>query len=184
MDADGGVQVETAAALPGQHVFDDAGVEQLAALAEAEDAALEEAEDAAQEERLDVLGIVACERLEVPGVVACELGGLNQPHGVIRLLAEEAVRDYDVEVEVAVQAGAAAVQEGDSADAGVGGGAGAGAAEAGLDGPEPDAQDGAGQLGVMGQVGAQPSQRTRAKPWARMPQRMEARKSRDISIRR
>ena len=47
------------------------------------------------------------------------------------------------------------VQEGDGAEAGVGGGAGARAAEAGLDGAEQDAQDGAGQFGVMGRVGAQ-----------------------------
>ena len=71
VDADGGVQAEAAAALPGEHVLHGAQVEQAAPLEEAEDAALEE-------------------RLEVMGVVACEVRSLVEADGAVRLLAEEA----------------------------------------------------------------------------------------------
>jgi hypothetical protein len=51
MDADGGVQAEAAAGLPGEHVGDGAVVEQAAALEEAQDAALQRALEA-----VDVVG--------------------------------------------------------------------------------------------------------------------------------
>jgi hypothetical protein len=102
MDADGGVEAEAAAGLPGEHVLDGVLVEQAAALEEAEHAALQRA-------------------LEAEDVVGSEMGRLVEGDAAVVALGEDAVEDDDVEVEVGIEGGAEAVQEGDGAELGVAG---------------------------------------------------------------
>jgi hypothetical protein len=137
MDADGGVEAEAAAGLPGEHVLDGVLVEQAAALEEAEHAALQRA-------------------LEAEDVVGSEMGRLVEGDAAVVALGEDAVEDDDVEVEVGVEGGAEAVQEGDGAELGVARSGRAGAAQRGADAAEQDAQHVAGQARVVGQEGADP----------------------------
>jgi hypothetical protein len=87
MDADGGVEAEAAAGLPGEHVLDGVLVEQAAALEEAEHAALQRA-------------------LEAEDVVGVEMGRLVEGDAAVVALGEDAVEDDDVEVEVGIEGGA------------------------------------------------------------------------------
>jgi hypothetical protein len=89
MDADGGVEAEAAAGLPGEHVLDSVLVEEAAALEEAEHAALQRA-------------------LEAEHVVGREMGRFVEGDVAVVALGEDAVEDDDVEVEVRVEGGAEA----------------------------------------------------------------------------
>jgi hypothetical protein len=91
MDADGCVEAETAAGLPGEHVGDSVLVEEAAALEEAEYATLQRA-------------------LEAKYVVGSEVRCLVEGDAAIVALGEDAVEDDDMEVEVGVEGGAEAVQ--------------------------------------------------------------------------
>jgi hypothetical protein len=107
-DVDGGVDAESAGALPGAHV------EEAATLEEAEDAALEDGRKGA-------------------GVVGGEVGGLVEADLAVGF-SENAVEDDEVEVEVGVEGGAEPVEEGNGADPGVGARAGTAAPQGGADG--------------------------------------------------
>jgi hypothetical protein len=88
MGADGGVEAEAAAGLPGEHVFDGVLVEQAAALEEAEHTALQLA-------------------LEAEDVVGRHMGRLVEGDAAVVALVKDAVEDDDVEVEVGIQGGPA-----------------------------------------------------------------------------
>jgi hypothetical protein len=118
VDADGGVDAESAGALPGEHVVYGVLIEEAAALEEAENAALEYG------------GEGGC-------VVGGQVGGLVETDPVVEL-DENAVEDHEVEVEVGIEGGAEAVKEGDGADLRVGSSAEAAAAQCGADGAEQD----------------------------------------------
>jgi hypothetical protein len=120
MGADGGVEAEAAAGLPGEHVFDGVLVEQAAALEEAEHTALQLA-------------------LEAEDVVGRHMGRLVEGDAAVVALGKDAVEEYDVEMEVGIEGGAEAVQEGDGAELGLAGRGRAGAAQRGADGAEQDA---------------------------------------------
>jgi hypothetical protein len=102
MDADGGVEAEAAAGLPGEHVLNGVLVEEPAALEEAEHASLQRA-------------------LEAENVVCTEMRRLVEGDAAVVALGEDAVEDNYVEVEVGIQGGAEAVEEGDGAEPGVAG---------------------------------------------------------------
>jgi len=119
VDADGGVEAEAAGALLGEHVVYGVGLEESAALEEAEDAALEDGGGGW-------------------GIVGGEVRRLVEADPVVDL-GEDAVEYHDVKVEVGVEGGPEAVEEGDGAELGLGAGAGAAVSEAGADGAEQDA---------------------------------------------
>jgi hypothetical protein len=109
MDANGRVEAEAAAGLPGEHVLYGVLVEEAAALEEAEHAALQRA-------------------LEAADVVGREVRRLVEGDAAVVALGEDAVEDDDVEVEVRIEGGAEAVEERDGAELGVAGRGRAGAA--------------------------------------------------------
>jgi hypothetical protein len=92
MDADGGVEAEAAAGLPGEHVLHRVLVEEAAALEEAEHAALQRA-------------------LEAEDVVGGEMGCLVEGDASVVAPGEDAVEDDDVKVEMGIEGGAEAVHE-------------------------------------------------------------------------
>jgi hypothetical protein len=79
VDADGGVDAETAGPLPGEHVIGRVRIEEAAALEEAEDAALEEGREG------------GC-------VIGGEVRRLEEADVAVGL-GEDAVEDHEVEVE-------------------------------------------------------------------------------------
>lgn len=93
--------------------------------------------------------------LEVEPVVLVEQGGLVEADSVVGDVREDAVEDHEVEVEVGIERRSEAVQEGDGAESGVAGCAGAGGSKRRADGAEEDLQDGAGDVRVVVEVGAQ-----------------------------
>ena len=80
MDADGGVKAETAGRLPGEHVADSLLVEETAALEEAQHAALHGA-------------------LEAVGIVGREMRRFMEHDGAVCCFREQAFENRDVEVE-------------------------------------------------------------------------------------
>ncbi len=108
------------------------GLEEAAALEEAQDAALEDGREG--------------------GGIGEEVSGLIEADFAVHGPGEDAIEDHDVEVEVGVEGGAEAVEEGDCADLGVGTGARAGVAQAGADRPEQDPEHGAGKGGIVDTV--------------------------------
>jgi hypothetical protein len=98
MDANGRIETEAAAGLPGEHVLDGVLVEQAAAQEESEHAALQRA-------------------LEAEDVVGREVCRLVEGDAAFVALGKDAVEDDDVEVEVCVEGGAEAMEENDGVSA-------------------------------------------------------------------
>ena len=137
MDADGSIQAETAAGLPGEHVGDGVVVEEATTLEVEQDAALQGA-------------------LKAVDIVGAEVRRLVEDDGAVVAPGKDAVEHDDVEVEVRIERGAEAVQEGDGAELRSVRGAGTDAPERGADGAQQDAEHVAGEARVVGQEGADP----------------------------
>jgi hypothetical protein len=136
LDADGSVDTEAAGPLPGEHALGIGLVEKAARPEVAEHAALDDP-------------------LETEPVVFVEPGGLVEADSSVGDLREDAVQDHEVKVEVGVERRSEAVQERDRAESGVMGCAGTGGSERRADGAQEDPKDGAGDVRVVVEVGAQ-----------------------------
>jgi diguanylate cyclase (GGDEF)-like protein/PAS domain S-box-containing protein len=97
VDADGSIQAETVAGLPGEHVGDGVVVEEATTLEVEQDAALQGA-------------------LKAVDIVGAEVHRPVEDDGAVVAPGEDAVEYDDVEVEVRIERGAEAVQEGDAAE--------------------------------------------------------------------